>query len=247
MITLLSHLLAITCFHIIIVPGSFSLDHCNFRVNVDQNLQNNGFHRNLSYVLTFVNDYDEVLTGDTPEDPCHIGLEQKLPRGIYFRPDEVKQAIIKTPVNIEASAEESQGLVIQMYAPILYEWTVEMHLLLHARYHAANAQGGKKRNVLEAPKIFLNCKDDRLICNNNYINSSKINSFCQKGAPCMWIELPIHVEPSKLTWDVPVGNTQDYYVVAVGTTLAVALGSFYLLMTIHEYMLKNSSLESKIE
>lgn len=213
---------------------------CEFNVKVEQGIHNEGFHRNITYRILFNNEEDEErwLYRD-----CIVGLEQTLPPGVYTNPDELGDfrrtnrlnAIPKNPINIELPAEQSDPSTVYVMDNIRHN-EAYLWLPVHARYHQAVSGGSTARNEIEAPKLYLRCPDQRLeLCNKAVVPS--MSPLCNGSSKekCSWKVIPYTMMTDTLIWDVPVGNTDHYYIVAVGTSVVIVVGSMYLLKTIHEY------------
>ncbi|XP_069359439.1 uncharacterized protein PIG-X isoform X3 [Maniola hyperantus] len=125
--------------------------NCNFNVQVEQKLLNEGFHRNLSINIDFASDNEEERW--LYED-CMVGIEQTLPAGVYASPDEINDngcknlihAIFKTPVNTELPAQKSEPLIIHLLSKVR-DYRTHVYIPVHARYHHAAAGGGPKRDT----------------------------------------------------------------------------------------------------
>ncbi|CAK1579917.1 unnamed protein product [Parnassius mnemosyne] len=216
---------------------------CNFNVRVKQTLINEGFHRNITYGIVFntENDDERWLYED-----CIVGLEQELPSGVFTNPDELSDlrrnkklnAFPQNRVNVELPAEQSSPNKVYITGKVIDE-KVNLWLPVHARYYQAVSGGGTARNEIEPPTLFLHCPDERLeLCGANNAQAA----FLCNGSPrekCKWKEIPYTMMTDTLIWDVPVGNTDHYYLVAMGTTTVIVVGSLYLLKTIHEYQISH--------
>ncbi|CAH2096529.1 unnamed protein product [Euphydryas editha] len=217
---------------------------CNFNIKVEQTLHNEGFHRNLSYYIDFASDDDEE---NWLYENCVVGLEQTLPPGVFASHDEIKDhgckglihTIFKAPVNIEQPAKDASPITIQLFSKVERSRT-HIFIPVHARYHHASRGGGTVRNIIGPPKLNLMCPDKKLnVC--DFPSDAPVNNFCAKGVSrelCPWKEIPAIMVTDTLFWDVPIGNTDHYYLVAWGTTVVIVVGSLYLLKTIHGYKIE---------
>ncbi|XP_045498129.1 phosphatidylinositol-glycan biosynthesis class X protein [Colias croceus] len=212
---------------------------CKFNVRLKQTLHNEGFHRNITYEITFgtnCNDGESMLY-----EGCSVGLEQVLPAGVYSSPDEIEDAryktitVFKNKVNIEAPAHESSPITVHLLGSVRDD-SVFLYLPVHARYHRPVEGGGLARVDIPLPQLYLNCGSNKL--DQCGIVPSKSNAFCpQSDKQCLWKEVPVQVS-KPLVWNIPVGNTNHYNIVMFGTVVAVVLGSIYLLREIHCYKLQ---------
>ncbi|KAM3962610.1 phosphatidylinositol glycan anchor biosynthesis class X [Aphomia sociella] len=220
-----------------------SCNPCEFNVKLEQIIHNEGFHRNITYSVIF---HHEQNANKGLYKDCIIGLEQTLPAGVYTSPDELGDlrrtnrlnAIPRNRVNIELPAEISEPSAVYIM-DVVRDNRAYLWLPVHARYHQAVPGGGTARNEIVAPKLFLRCPDQRLNSCNKDISAS--TSFLCNGSSkekCTWKVIPYTVMSDTLIWDVPVGDTDQYYVVAAGTAIVILIGSLYLLKTIHEYKVK---------
>ncbi|XP_013164252.1 PREDICTED: phosphatidylinositol-glycan biosynthesis class X protein [Papilio xuthus] len=211
---------------------------CKFDIKVKQTLKNEGFHRNITYGIIFNTENDERWL----YDGCMIGLTQRLPAGVFANPDELSDlrrnkklnAVLKNPVNIELPTELSTPNNVYITGKIV-DGRVNLWLPVHARYHRAVAGGGSARNRIGPPTLFLACPDKRLdACS---MNDTPIVFLCNGSSreKCKWKEISYKMLTDTLIWDVPVGNTDHYYVVATGTAIVIIVGSLYLLKAIHDY------------
>ncbi|XP_034831879.1 phosphatidylinositol-glycan biosynthesis class X protein isoform X1 [Maniola hyperantus] len=217
--------------------------NCNFNVQVEQKLLNEGFHRNLSINIDFASDNEEERW--LYED-CMVGIEQTLPAGVYASPDEINDngcknlihAIFKTPVNTELPAQKSEPLIIHLLSKVR-DYRTHVYIPVHARYHHAAAGGGTVRNEIPVPKLYLMCPDKKLNrCDNLYLQVTRDNNFCVKEVSkeiCSWKEIPTIVVTTPITWDVAIGNTDHYLIVTSGTVTVIIAGSLYLLNAIHQH------------
>ncbi|XP_013193413.1 phosphatidylinositol-glycan biosynthesis class X protein [Amyelois transitella] len=224
------------------VTSGFTSNSCNFNAKLKQTLLNEGFHRNITYGIVFEsdNDGDRWLYED-----CTVSLEQVLPSGVFVNPDELGEfqrthklnAIPRGRVNIELPASQSRPSVVYLMGTVVQS-KVTLWLPVHARYHHAVSGGGNARNWIEPPRLFLRCTDRRLeLCNRKLTTSSFLCNGSSKEK-CSWMKVPFIALTNTLIWDVPVGNTNHYYLVALGTTLVIVVGSLHLMSTIHEYKVR---------
>ncbi|CAH0715826.1 unnamed protein product, partial [Brenthis ino] len=219
---------------------------CNFNVKIGQKLRNEGFHRNLSYYIDFASDDEEEnwLYRD-----CSVGLEQTLPSGVYASEDEMRdhgcrnlvETVFITPVNIELPAKDASPIVMQMFSKVKNSKT-QFHIPVHARYHQASRGGGTAKNEIPPPKLYLKCPDNKLnVCNKYLPPQTSVNTFCKKHVPkelCDWKLIPAIMVTDTIIWEVPIGNTDHYYLVAWGTSVVIVVGSLYLLKNLHKYNFK---------
>ncbi|XP_038209983.1 phosphatidylinositol-glycan biosynthesis class X protein [Zerene cesonia] len=227
---------ACSCLYILIfLQGTDS--KCNINVKLKQILQNEGFHRNMTYEITFgTNDGKEMSY-----ERCSLGLEQVLPAGVYASPDEIEDArhktitVFKNKVNIEAPAHESDPITVHLLGSVKDD-SAFLYLPVHARYHRAVEGGGAVRVHIPPPRMYVNCGSNEL--EQCRTASSNNNTFCpQSDKQCLWKEVPVKVS-RPLYWNIPVGNTDHYNIVMFGTAAVVVLGSIYLLREIHCYKLQ---------
>ncbi|CAK1554522.1 unnamed protein product [Leptosia nina] len=211
-------------------------DICKFNIKLIQTLHSEGFHRNITYEITF----------GTPEDDgneyegCSVGLEQILPAGLYANPDELEELRYKTPtvfkdkVDIEGAAEISTPITVHLLGSV-YKHRVLLSLPVHARYHKAVAGGGSARVNIPTPKFFINCGPKKL---EKCVEVSSTNSFCPRSQnKCFWKHVPITVGEG-LSWYVPRGDTNHHNLAMFGTAVVIAFGSLYLLKQIHFYNIR---------
>ncbi|XP_053609484.1 phosphatidylinositol-glycan biosynthesis class X protein-like [Plodia interpunctella] len=214
---------------------------CKFNVKAKQALLNEGFHRNITYRIVFnsENDKDRWLYED-----CMVSLEQTLPPGVFANPDELGElrrthrlnAIPKNRVNVELPASQSQPSTVFVMGSVVQS-KVSLWLPVHARYHHAKSGGGTQRNRIDPPRLFLRCADRRLeLCARAPSASFLCNGSSREN--CSWMLVPFLSLTDSLIWDVPVGNSDSYYMVAIGTAFVIFIGATHLLKAIHEYKLR---------
>ncbi|XP_068633609.1 phosphatidylinositol-glycan biosynthesis class X protein [Battus philenor] len=218
--------------------GVSSTSFCKFNVKVKQTLKNEGFHRNITYGIVFDSEPDQRWI----YKDCLVGLIQELPEGVFANPDELSDlnrnkkinAALKNPVNIELPAESSNANNVYLTGKVI-DGKANLWLPVHARYHQAVAGGGVARNEIGPPTLFLHCPDERLeACGTN----KPLSIFMCNGSSrenCKWKKVPYTMLTDTLIWNVPVGNTDHYYLVATATATVIVVGSLYLLKAIHEY------------
>ncbi|KAL0883455.1 hypothetical protein ABMA27_016834 [Loxostege sticticalis] len=218
----------------------FAKNSCEFDVKVKQVLLNEGFHRNITYGIVF-NTEDE--DDDWLYKDCIVAIDQTLPSGVYANPDEMEEfrrnhklnAIPKNRINIELPTEQSEPSSVYVLGKIKQN-KVNLWVPVHARYHKAVSGGGSARNEIEAPKLYLRCPDQRLdLCDKNVL--PPVTFLCNGSSKekCSWKKIPFTMLTDTLIWDVPVGDLEHYYAVALGTALVVVSGSVYLLQAAHDF------------
>ncbi|KAG7308916.1 hypothetical protein JYU34_006187 [Plutella xylostella] len=231
---------------ILIVFASISFaasNSCSFSVKIKQILHNEGFHsffRNLTYNIEFLDEEDE------PKPlfrSCVVGLDQTLPAGVFANPDELGDlrrvnkvnAIPKNPVNIESSAEQSSPTSVYVVGKVLGAH-VNLWMPVHARYHKAAAGGGQTRTTLPPPRLHLKCPDARLDACDPAV-ARPVTFLCSSSLKdkCNWKEIQYVMITDTPFWDVPIGNTDHYRVVSIGTALVITVGSMYVLKAILDY------------
>ncbi|XP_059061483.1 phosphatidylinositol-glycan biosynthesis class X protein [Achroia grisella] len=215
---------------------------CKLDVKVEQVIHNEGFHRNITYRIVFTEDYEDRWS----YRDCVLGLEQTLPAGVYTNPDELGDlrrinrlnAIPKNRINVELPTEQSEPNVVYIMDNVR-DSQVYMWLPVHARYHQAVPGGSMARNEIGAPKLYLRCPDQRLdLCKKAVASSMTFLCNGSSKEKCIWKSIPFTMMTDMIVWDVPVGNTDDYYIVAGGTSIVIIVGSLYLLKIIHEYKVR---------
>ncbi|XP_063826011.1 phosphatidylinositol-glycan biosynthesis class X protein [Ostrinia nubilalis] len=215
---------------------------CDFNIKVQQNLLNEGFHRNITYGIVFNTDKEEdvwLYRG------CIVALDQPLPPGVYLNPDELNEfrrikklnAVTKNRINIELPTEESESSNVYIFGRIKQD-KAYLWLPVHARYHKAVKGGGTARNTVKSPKLYLRCPDQRLDVCDKALSPDTFLCNGSSKEKCSWKQIPFTMVTEPLIWDVPVGDLDHYYTVAVGTGLVVVMGSVYLLQAAHEYQTK---------
>ncbi|XP_072948954.1 phosphatidylinositol-glycan biosynthesis class X protein [Epargyreus clarus] len=228
---------------ILSLPNSAdSHNFCNFTMTVRQHLYNNGFHRNLTYKLVFENHSDDNSgTQYYLYDACVLGIQQRLPAGLFVNPDELSDlrraekltAFPNNGVNIEVPAEYAQPFNAYIFTQVSYS-KVETWLPVHARYHRAVKGGGFAHNELGAPSVFIRCPDHRM---EECDMPMKTKTYlCEKDPDrCLWKEIIPKMLNKPLDWPVPVGNLEHYYITAGLTLVAVLIASMWLIKAIHEH------------
>ncbi|KAJ2948850.1 hypothetical protein O0L34_g5776 [Tuta absoluta] len=218
-------------------------DACDFNVRLTQVLLNDGFHRNITYGIVFNADDERAKW---MYQGCLLGIDQMLPRGVYANPDELEdlkrqnrvQAISKKRINVEMPTEASEPSSVYVFGKVTSSM-VYLWLPVHARYHRARTGGGLARNEISKPKLYLRCPDQRLDTCHKDVTPAVFLCNGSSKEKCSWMEVPYTLMSSTpLIWDVPVGNTDHYYLVAGGTASVIIIGSVYLIKTIHEYKLR---------
>ncbi|XP_047991535.1 phosphatidylinositol-glycan biosynthesis class X protein [Leguminivora glycinivorella] len=211
---------------------------CDFNVKLTQTLRNEGFHRNITYEVIFNADEDKPRR---ELRDCSVGLDQKLPPGVYANPDELGDlkrtkkiyVLPKNRINIELPAEQSSESSIYVMG-VVTDDRADLWVPVHARYHQATFGGGMARNEIHPPRLFLYCPDV-LRCDGP---TMPLLYTCEDSPKDCWNtyeEIPYTVLTDTLIWEVPVGNTQHYLAVAGATALVIVAGSLYLLKSIHQY------------
>ncbi|CAH0751235.1 unnamed protein product [Diatraea saccharalis] len=160
-----------------------------------QTLQNEGFHRNISYGILFYIDYESE---DWINNNCIIALDQTLPPGVYVNPDELSElrrinalnAVPKNRVSVELTTEQSEESSVCIIG-LVSESKVDLWLPVHARYHEAVTGGGMARNKIEPPTIYLRCSDQRFDVCGKPIPLS-VTFLCKGDSrdKCSWREIP---------------------------------------------------------
>lgn len=217
------------------------LSDAQFSVHIEQNLRWDGFHRNMTYDITFILFSNEELPSKWPYPDCVIGLHQPLPAGIYANPDELNDLrrshrlnAITKKTNIELPAEQSEPNMVYVVKKTA-TGKIRTWIPLHARYHRAVRFGGYVLNEIEAPKLFMRCPDEKLDNFKEPLTPAKI--LCTGDSKkCNWKEVPVFMNNKMpIKWHVPVGDLNHYYPVAVVTAAAVVIGSVFLILSIDEY------------
>lgn len=218
--------------------SSISKKKCNFNVELQQNLHNTGFHRNMTYIVSFHDDYEIWLNQN-----CVMALEQELPPGVYAHPNELvnlrkrnkANIFLKKHVDIEALAEESTNSYVYIISKVLKN-KIYVYLPLHGRYHAARQGGGTVKNYFESPTLYLRCPDNRLHdCRDILPNAVSFLCYDKSKKSCDWKQIPYISLSEAIQWEVPVGNTDSTYMVLAGTYLAILTGTFFILDSLRVY------------
>ncbi|XP_012545209.1 phosphatidylinositol-glycan biosynthesis class X protein isoform X1 [Bombyx mandarina] len=237
------------CIVVFVAIKVFSASKCDYDVKIAQILINDGYHRhhyrNLTYHIIFNEDSESkgIYNG------CRIGLDQYLPAGVFVNPNELNEfnrlerlnAFPRGRVNIELPTEEAEPINVFIISELTDD-EIQMWLPVHARYHESVSGGGMVQYDIGPPKMYLYCADRRLdVCDRSV--SPSVTLTCNGGVKmCSWRDIPYTVLTDPLVWRVPVGNSNHFYIIGIGTAFAIMVGTTMVIRAMHDHILKHRRL-----
>ncbi|KAK4873789.1 hypothetical protein RN001_013149 [Aquatica leii] len=219
-------LLQFTC----IVRGG--LECLNLQLSVSQKVENEGFHRNINWLIESTNfDNENWRTSN-----CEIALQLDVPPEMFVNPDEILNlnrtgqisAYIDGSINVEAPAHESTEHKVYIYLKSNSIGKVSVELPVHLRYQRAVIGGGFGKINLSKPSLLVLCPiAGRELCGDY----SKVTAPCDSTGQhlCVWQNVTYQALFDDVQLFVPVGDLDDYPIVSVVTLLLGCFGSIYIL------------------
>ncbi|KAF5293586.1 hypothetical protein FQA39_LY03071 [Lamprigera yunnana] len=186
----------------------------DLKLSMSQKVENEGFHRDINWLI-------ESLTVGNEEwknSNCKVSLLLDVPPKSYVEGD----------VNVETPAHESKEHKVYVF---LKDYNIEkasVQLPVHLRYQRAAIAGGFGKVNLIKPTILVLCPiAGRELCGEH----QKIVAPCDDASQhmCVWNNITYQALFDDVQLFVPIGDLDDYPVVAIITLLLGCVGSIYIL------------------
>ncbi|KAF5270266.1 hypothetical protein FQA39_LY18882 [Lamprigera yunnana] len=204
----------------------------DLKLSMSQKVENEGFHRDINWLI-------ESLTVGNEEwknSNCKVSLLLDVPPEMYVNPDELFDlnrtgqisAYVEGDVNVETPAHESKEHKVYVF---LKDYNIEkasVQLPVHLRYQRAAIAGGFGKVNLIKPTILVLCPiAGRELCGEH----QKIVAPCDDASQhmCVWNNITYQALFDDVQLFVPIGDLDDYPVVAIITLLLGCVGSIYIL------------------
>lgn len=192
-------------------------------VELDLDVEGNGFHRTLLYRVHFEN-----LT----QDGCQVAIHMELPSALYVNMDEIAEmrrwgtnvVCSVGETDVELFAEKAGGQNVTTCASINSSAS-SLTIPVHQRYRYARETGDYVNVTLPKPKLLLGCRkrvrDHRV---------SKID-LCEPcvGLMAKWREVPYRMSNNReYVWPIPVGDSSLSLFVTCATLLTTIVGAIFI-------------------
>ncbi|KAK5641843.1 hypothetical protein RI129_010390 [Pyrocoelia pectoralis] len=207
-------------------------DCLNLQVSISQKVENEGFHREINWLIESLELSDEQWTHSN----CEIGLHLDVPPEMFVNPDEISElnrtgqisAYIDGYVNVESPAYESNEHKLYIFLRDRDIRKILVRLPVHLRYQRAVIAGGFGKINLSKPSLVARCPiAGRSLCGEN----EKMTAPCDSTGvfKCDWENVTYQALFDEVQLFVPIGDLDDYPIVAIVTLLLGCVGSIYIL------------------
>ncbi|XP_017784969.1 PREDICTED: phosphatidylinositol-glycan biosynthesis class X protein-like [Nicrophorus vespilloides] len=212
---------------ITVSESCFKLD-----ASISQKIENEGFHRKILWLFELLAPKKEVWD----ESGCTLSLLFQANPGMYVYPDEIydlnkKENVsiyVVGDVNIETPAHESTSHKAFVFIDNNNLGKISLQLPIHLRYQRAQITGGYGKVYLRRPTLLAKCPKDGIeICGN----SKRINGPCNVSGveTCSWKNVTYQALFEDVELLVPIGDLDDYPIVAIFTLMLGCAGCIYML------------------
>jgi len=208
-------------------------DNCtNLQVSISQKVENEGFHRDINWLIESLDLNDETWY----ESKCKVCLQLNVPPEMFINPDQISDlsrngqiyAYIDGDVNIETPAHESTEHTVYIFLPNNNLEKVSVRLPVHLRYQRATIAGKFGKVSVPKPSLLVYCpKNDIQLCGTRLA----LNAPCDMTGndKCSWQNVTYQALFDEVQLFVPIGDLDDYPVVSIITLLLGCAGSIYIL------------------
>lgn len=200
-------------------------------VMITQNVENEGFHRDIKYLIEFSNENTNILLSSG----CKVALKQDVPRGLFVNPDQIADLIrirkisahIDGKINVESPMHLSEPHAIIIYSTNDTFSRIQLQLPIHLRYQRAQISGGFGKVELPKPSLLVHCPEGSILCGR----SQKFQAPCSHAEvnTCMWSNISFKAITNDIETLVPVGDLDHYPIVSIVTFLVACAGCIYIL------------------
>ncbi|XP_030751763.1 phosphatidylinositol-glycan biosynthesis class X protein-like [Sitophilus oryzae] len=220
-------------FLLLLINFSFILgEKCiNLDINIIQNIEKQGFHRNMVWLIDSHIPDEKLWT----EASCKVALMLDIPVEMYVDPDQMNdfhrigklEVFIDGKVNIETVAHQSTTHRVFIYLNkfILNSKHIET-LPIHLRYQKSHL-GGYGKVPLSKVNFLVNCVEHKVCGNYQEIRAPKKRQDVDSVIPWQNITYKGHFDVLELS--VPIGNLEHYPFVVIITYLVGCAGCIYIL------------------
>lgn len=231
----INHFLTIKLIFLSLITNCvFCEDLCTkFDVSVTQKIENEGFHRELKWIVEISSNIIEKMN----EAECKINMRLDLPYGMFVNPDEIADlnrnkkicGLIEGEVNIEAPLHEATEHKINIFIGVEnVTEKISVDLPVHLRYQRAQITGGFGKVQLNKPWLLVNCTKKTRICGD----AQKIPAPCslvEHNKTCLWKNMTYQALFENVEVFVPIGDLDDYPLVSIVSLLLGCSGCVYIL------------------
>lgn len=218
----------VTCLLLYICDTLCSDECIKLQLSISQKIANEGFHREINWLI-------ESYFEESSHFNCNVSLQLEVPPEMFVNPDQISDlmranqivAFIEGIVNIETPTHESEGHTVYVFLPERIE-KVLVQLPIHLRYQRAVIAGGFGKVNLPRPSLLVYCPQNTLqICGEH----EKVKAPCDAVGNdlCTWDNVTYQALFDEVQLFVPIGDLDDYPIVAVVTLLLGCAGSIYVL------------------
>lgn len=205
----------------------------HLNVSITQKIENLGFHRTLNWLVESHNLDAATWLNNT----CKLALRLDVGQGMFVNPDQVDDlqrlgkldALIDGSVDVEAPAHLATRHTVFIYlnqTDILTQTTIK--LPIHLRYQRP-LLGGHGKVILSKPALLVHCSEtNNVICGKDVVVSAPKSSK-ELNEIQLWKNLTYKAHFDEMELLVPIGNLDDYGVVAVVSCILGCAGCIYLL------------------
>lgn len=189
----------------------------NLSISISQKIENQGFHRQICWTI------------EQTSSTCPIIIQWNVNKEIYVNPDQIfdlnnqnrgeNLIQIEGEVNTEAAAHEASEHKVYVFLP--QKNKISVNIPFHLRYQRARIGGGFAKVPIQKPSVLTNCD-----CAGNEVEAPCYFNGIEK---CVWKNITYKALFSETDLGVPVGDLDDYPLVAIVTLFLGCAACIYTL------------------
>lgn len=214
------------------VNANYNENCLNLQVSISQKVENEGFHREINWLIESL----DLNHEEWSHSNCQIALRLNIPSEMFVNPDEIGElnrtgqisAYIEGYVNVETPAHESNEHRLYVFLRGHDIRKISVRVPIHLRYQRAVIAGGFGKINLSRPSLVARCPiAGHRLCGKK----QNVVAPCDSAGiyKCDWENVTYQALFDDVQLFVPIGDLDDFPVVAIVSLLLGCVGSIYIL------------------